>query len=138
MYIGGGTYQNQGVGGWAAVLVSPKHGAVRELFGAVGDTTSNRIELTAGIEAFSALKRSCYVDVYSRSQYFCLNFERYRGTWWDGFQIVPNDDLWEKLFYAAANHEVEVHFTSRHEYADRLHELIVNHLTNKFGGLQKL
>ena len=61
---------NPGLGGWGAVLVSPGHGGLeRELYGAEPDTTNNRMELTAAIQALRALKYPCRVELYTDSTY---------------------------------------------------------------------
>ena len=70
VYTDGGASPNPGLGGWAAVLVSPGHGgAERELYGAEPDTTNNRMELTAAIQALRALKYPCRVELYTDSTY---------------------------------------------------------------------
>ena len=58
---------NPGPGGWGVVL---RYGdAMRELYGGMTETTNNRMELMAAIEALRALKRSCQVDLYTDSTY---------------------------------------------------------------------
>ncbi|HNR32815.1 MAG TPA: ribonuclease HI, partial [Candidatus Hydrogenedentes bacterium] len=63
IYTDGGCDPNPGVGGWAAVL--QYKGRVRELSGGAMETTNNRMELTAVIEALAALKRPCKVVVHT-------------------------------------------------------------------------
>ena len=67
IYTDGACRGNPGPGGWGAVLMAGDHR--RELRGAVSETTNNRMELTAAIEALAALKRQCSVQLYTDSQY---------------------------------------------------------------------
>jgi ribonuclease HI len=70
---------NPGPGGWGVVLQS---GASRkELFGGELGTTNNRMELTAVIEALSALKRPCTVDLYLDSEYVRKGITEWIGGW---------------------------------------------------------
>ena len=67
IYTDGACRGNPGPGGWGAVLTygSKK----RELFGSEIETTNNRMELLAAIQALESLKRSCKVSLYTDSQY---------------------------------------------------------------------
>ncbi|MCB0189929.1 MAG: hypothetical protein KDE31_36915, partial [Caldilineaceae bacterium] len=67
IYTDGGCIGNPGPGGWAAVLCYGEH--EKELSGRYQDTTNNRMELRAAIEALDALKRPCAVDLYTDSSY---------------------------------------------------------------------
>ena len=70
VYTDGGASPNPGLGGWGALLVSPAHGgAERELYGAEPDTTNNRMEITAAIQALRALKYPCRVELHTDSTY---------------------------------------------------------------------
>ena len=77
VYTDGGASPNPGLGGWGAVLVSPGHGGLeRELYGAEPDTTNNRMELTAAIQALRALKYPCRVELHTDSTYLRNTFEK--------------------------------------------------------------
>ena len=65
IYTDGACSPNPGTGGWGAVLISQKHQQRKELSGAEADTTNNRMELTAAVEALSALKQPCRVELYT-------------------------------------------------------------------------
>jgi len=67
IYTDGACKGNPGPGGWGALLKSS--GALKELFGGERSTTNNRMEMTAVIEALSALKRPCQVVLHVDSQY---------------------------------------------------------------------
>ena len=121
VYTDGGASPNPGLGGWAAVLLSPSHGAEREISGAEEDTTNNRMELTAAIEALRALKRPCRVDLHTDSTYLRNAFERgwlakWRRNGWRtaAKEPVQNRDLWEELWDLAQTHEVRWHWVKGH------------------------
>ncbi|MBQ9564131.1 MAG: ribonuclease HI [Synergistaceae bacterium] len=121
IYTDGGTSPNPGLGGWAAILQSPVHGAERELFGAEADTTNNRMELTAAIQALRALKRPCQVDLHTDSTYLRNAFElgwlvKWRKNGWRNSQKEPvlNRDLWEELWALTQTHRVRWHWVKGH------------------------
>lgn len=94
---------DQNFGGWGAVLTFGQH--VKELYGGAVNTTNNRMELTAVIEALKALKSDHIpVKVYSDSAYTVNCFrEKWYVGWlkngWKNSQKKPveNQDLWEEL-----------------------------------------
>src|SRR5580692_5322404 len=101
----GGCHGNPGPGGWAAVLV---HGAHRrELSGGAPATTNNRMELQAAIEALSALKEPCEVELFTDSQYVRNGVTSWIAGWkrngWRTKSKAPvkNEDLWRQLDQAA-------------------------------------
>lgn len=104
---------NPGPGGWGCVLEcrSPRKELV--LSGAEPDTTNNRMELTAVISALEALKKPCCVEIVTDSRYVCDAFlKNWIGGWQrNGWKTadkkpVKNQDLWERLLRAMAEHEV--------------------------------
>ncbi len=109
---------NPGRGGWGAVLVSGAH--EKELFGGAAQTTNNRMELTAVIEALGALKGPCHVVVYTDSSYVQKGISEWIHAWkargWKTADKKPvkNDDLWRLLDVAAARHQVEWRWVKGH------------------------
>ena len=114
IYSDGACSPNPGLGGWAAVLISPGHGdRRREMSGAVPDTTNNRMELLAAVKAFEALKKPCTVTFHTDSRYLRDAFEK---QWLDKWQRngwrtatkdpVKNEDLWRELLTRTAPHDV--------------------------------
>ena len=109
---------NPGPGGWGAVLVSGAH--EKELFGGVAQTTNNRMELTAVIEALGALKGPSHVVVYTDSSYVQKGISEWIHAWkargWKTADKKPvkNDDLWRLLDVAAARHQVEWRWVKGH------------------------
>jgi ribonuclease HI len=101
IYTDGACRGNPGPGGWGAILMSG--GRERELCGGELDTTNNRMELTAAIEALEALKRPCRVELHTDSQYLRNGITDWLGTWkargWRTTSkgAVKNEDLWRRL-----------------------------------------
>ncbi len=109
---------NPGPGGWAAIL---RYGpATREISGGCPDTTNNRMELTAVVEALKALKEPCRVTVHTDSKYLkdgiTLWIHKWkRNGWKTGSKTdVKNRDLWEALDNAAHAHEVQWNWIRGH------------------------
>lgn len=129
IYTDGACSPNPGVGGWAAILVSPGHGDhTREISGGEFDTTNNRMELTAAIRALQALKRPCEVDLYTDSEYlqkaftagWLANWQR-NGWKTAGKKPVANADLWQELDALTKKHKVHWRWVRGH------HEDEMNH-----------
>ena len=109
---------NPGPGGWGVVLRSGGH--VKELFGGEPATTNNRMELRAAIEALTALKQPCKVDLYTDSVYVRSGIMEWLPAWrargWRTADKKPvkNQDLWEALAALAAKHDVTWHWVKGH------------------------
>lgn len=129
-YTDGACRGNPGPGGWGAVL---RFGD-REKFlsGAETDTTNNRMELMAAIQALNALTRPCVVDLYTDSEYVKKGITEWIAKWrvnnWKNANKKPvkNFDLWQALDEAQARHQVKWHWVRGHsghpenELADEL------------------
>ena len=109
---------NPGVGGWGALL--RMNGAEKELFGGEADTTNNRMELTAVIQALTALTRPCEVLIHTDSQYVMKGMMEWIDGWkakgWKtaAKQPVKNDDLWKTLDKLVAMHDVDWRWVKGH------------------------
>ncbi len=110
IYTDGGCRPNPGTGGWAAILTYRGH--VKEMSGGENNTTNNRMELTAAVEALHALKRSSQVELYTDSQYLKRGITEWLPAWkrrgWvrkDG--ELKNEDLWKRLDRLAGKHQIE-------------------------------
>jgi ribonuclease HI len=109
IYTDGGCIGNPGPGGWAALLRFGEH--ERELSGRWRETTNNRMELRAAIEALEALKRPCRVELYTDSEYVRNGITQWVHAWqrkgWRtaGKKPVKNQDLWRRLLAAIERHE---------------------------------
>ena len=130
IYTDGACRGNPGPGGWGALL---RYGdKERELFGGELETTNNRMELLAAIEALKALNTPCSVDLTTDSVYVKNGIT----TWLDGWkkkgwktaarQPVKNVDLWQALDEQNQRHQVRWHWVKGHsghagnERADQL------------------
>ena len=118
IYVDGACRGNPGPGGWGALLIS---GDVRkELSGAETQTTNNRMELTAAIEALRALKRPVHATLYTDSKYVCTGIEEWLPQWkrrdWRTADRKPvkNADLWRALDEAREPHTVKWRWVKGH------------------------
>lgn len=127
---------NPGVGGWGALL---KYGnKEKELWGGESNTTNNRMELMAAIEALKALSRACDVVLTTDSQYVKQGINLWLASWkkngWKTAAKAPvkNKDLWLLLDEQCQKHSVEWHWVKGHsghaenERADELANRGVN------------
>jgi ribonuclease HI len=131
IYTDGACSVNPGVGGWGAVLIYGKRR--RELSGSEAQTTNNRMELTAVIEAVKALNQPCEIDVFTDSSYVCNAFKN--GWIWNwlrnGWKTankhpVENQDLWQELLACLKIHKVNWNKVKGHadnEYNNRCDKL---------------
>jgi len=121
---------NPGPGGWGALLRYSAH--EKELWGGEADTTNNRMELMAVIQALETLKRPSQVRVTTDSQYVKQGITAWMVRWkrngWRTVDRKPvrNRDLWERLDQAVSRHQLEWRWVRGHgghpqnERADRL------------------
>lgn len=118
IYSDGGADPNPGIGGWAAVLKAGKH--EKTLTGNDPDTTNNRMELTAAIEALKALKWACAVEFHVDSEYVRRGITDWIGGWanrdWKrgNGTPIPNADLWQELWPLSKQHMIEWHWVKGH------------------------
>ncbi|NEX61719.1 ribonuclease HI [Noviherbaspirillum galbum] len=136
IYTDGACKGNPGLGGWGALLVAGQHR--KELFGGEANTTNNRMELRAVIEALGVLKRPCEVIIHTDSQYVQKGISEWIHGWkargWKtaSKEPVKNVDLWQALDAAQAKHQVEWRWVKGHaghagnERADALANLGVD------------
>ena len=131
IYTDGACSGNPGPGGWGAVL---RYGdQEKELYGGeAGETTNNRMELLAPIQALESLIRPVTVRLYTDSTYVRNGITKWMARWkrngWltTDRQPVKNVDLWQRLEAVAGRHTVEWHWVKGHaghpenERADRL------------------
>lgn len=121
---------NPGPGGWGALL--RYGGKEKALCGGEANTTNNRMELMAVIQALEALKRPCPVRITTDSQYVKRGVNEWMTRWKrNGWRTadrkpVKNRDLWERLDQALSRHEPQWHWVKGHaghpenERADQL------------------
>ena len=118
IYTDGACSGNPGPGGWGAILISGDH--EREMCGGEPDTTNNRMELMAAIQALDALKRPCTVELHTDSQYLRQGITEWLPGWkargWRTASKAPvkNDDLWKRLDLARQRHTVDWRWVKGH------------------------
>ncbi|SKA63829.1 ribonuclease HI [Desulfobaculum bizertense] len=119
IHTDGSALGNPGPGGWGAVLRYKDN--YKEISGGFKNTTNNRMELTAVIEALQALTRPCDVVLYSDSKYF---LDAIRKGWlknwlkngWKtaGKKPVKNKDLWQKIIPLIEKHSIQYEWVKGH------------------------
>lgn len=130
IYTDGACRGNPGPGGWGCLL--RYKGKEKKLSGAVAQTTNNRMELQAAIEALRAINRSMQIELYTDSQYLRQGITIWLPAWkkkqWrkaDG-KPVKNSDLWQQLDELVKGHTINWHWVKGHaghvenEIADEL------------------
>ena len=117
IYTDGSCQGNPGPGGWAAILKYGKH--EREISGGEKDTTNNRMELRAALEALRALTEPCRVTLYTDSEYLKKGITLWMPNWkrrnWrrKGGKLA-NVDLWMKLDEEIQRHEIHWRWVRGH------------------------
>lgn len=112
IYTDGACSGNPGPGGWGAILIYKDKKL--ELSGYEAQTTNNRMELLAPIQALSRLREPCAVRLYSDSAYLVNAFNQNWLVNWQKHnwlkankKPVENQDLWKKLLEYASVHSVQ-------------------------------
>ena len=110
---------NPGPGGWGAVLQAGG-GHEKELWGGERNTTNNRMELMAAIQALEALKRPCKVELHTDSKYVMQGITEWMRGWkargWMTADKKPvkNAELWQRLDAARLRHDVKWRWVKGH------------------------
>ncbi len=114
IFTDGACSGNPGPGGWAALL--RYNGHEKEISGGEPDTTNNRMEMMAVIEALSALKKPSRVKLYTDSQYVQKGVVEWMDGWKaKGWKKVKNVDLWQRIDSLLDVHKVEFHWVRGHD-----------------------
>ncbi len=130
IYTDGACRGNPGPGGWGVVL--RYQGNLKTLNGFDPETTNNRMELTAVIEALRALSRSCDIELHTDSKYVMQGVSEWLSNWKrNGWKTaakkpVKNIDLWQQLDDEVTRHQIDWNWVKGHsgvednEFADQL------------------
>ncbi len=111
IFTDGACSGNPGPGGWGAIL--RYNGVEKELSGGAPETTNNRMEMMAAIQALEALKRPSRVKLHTDSTYLMDGITKWIHAWkakgWKTANKKPvkNQDLWRRLEEALEHHDVE-------------------------------
>ena len=118
IFTDGACSGNPGPGGWGAIL---RYGDIqKEMSGGEAETTNNRMELMAAIEALNALKSPCEVDLYTDSKYVMDGISKWIFGWkkngWKTADKKPvkNGEIWQALDIANQRHKVKWHWVKGH------------------------
>ena len=119
IFTDGACKGNPGPGGWGAILRTGPH--EKELSGGEAQTTNNRMELTAVIEALRALKAPCIVTLHTDSRYVIDGITKWIFGWqrngWKNAAKKPvaNADLWQDLTAACKHHKIDWQWVKGHD-----------------------
>lgn len=119
IYTDGACRGNPGEGAWAAILVY--NGVEKRISGYSENTTNNKMEVTAVIEALSCMKQNCDITVYTDSKYIVDTFQKgWMSSWiakgWKtaSGKPVKNVKLWKQLNSLMQSHEVRFEWVKGH------------------------
>jgi ribonuclease HI len=138
IFTDGACRGNPGPGGWGVILCFGEQ--EKELYGGERETTNNRMELMAAIQALEALKRPCNVTLTTDSSYVQKGITEWLQAWkrrgWRTADKKPvkNQDLWQRLEAAMPPHRIRWHWVRGHsghpenERADQLANLAIDEM----------
>ena len=139
IYTDGACRGNPGPGGWGALLIYKD--ADKAIYGGEIDTTNNRMEMTAIIEALKIVKMDCNITLYTDSKYVMDGITKWLPNWkkkgWitSNKKPVKNKDLWQILEESISKHNIEWQWVKGHagipgnEKADELANQGIDELT---------
>ena len=120
IYTDGACSGNPGAGGWGTIMRF--EGFEKELSGGEAKTTNNRMELTAVINGFAALKEPCTVKLYTDSKYVANGItlgwaKSWKKNGWRKADKKPalNADLWDLLLNLIEGHDAEIIWVKGHD-----------------------
>jgi ribonuclease HI len=118
IYTDGACSGNPGPGGWGAVLYCGS--SAKEIYGSEINTTNNKMELSAAINALKQLKKRCVVHIYTDSIYLRDGITDWVNKWQkNGWRTaskspVKNAELWQELVALTALYEIRWHWVKAH------------------------
>jgi ribonuclease HI len=126
IYTDGACSGNPGKGGWGAILLYK--GKKKKINGFDPETTNNRMELQAVIEALKIIKKNIKIEIYTDSNYVKDGITKWIFSWkkngWKNSkkQAVKNADLWQKLDLLVQKYDVEFFWVKGHN-GDKYNEI---------------
>ncbi len=118
IFTDGACRGNPGPGGWGVIMRYKN--SEKEFFGGQADTTNNRMEMTAIIQALSRLTRSCFIEISTDSRYVIDGITKWLPGWkkknWKRSknQPVKNEDLWKTLDNLVEQHQISWNWVKGH------------------------
>ena len=119
IYTDGACSGNPGPGGWGAVILQDNK-LLKDIYGTAINTTNNRMELTAVIEALSYIQNPSEIDVHTDSSYVEQGISNWIHNWkkngWKtaNNSLVKNKELWQDLESAQKKHHVSWFWVKGH------------------------
>lgn len=142
IFCDGACSGNPGPGGYGAIL--RYNGHEKEIRGGAPQTTNNRMELTAAMEALRLISRPCRITIVTDSQYLIKGMTEWIHGWqkrgWQNSKKEPvlNRDLWEELLQLSSQHIVNWQWIRGHaghaenERCDALARQAIVEIKNRF------
>jgi len=118
IYTDGSCLENPGNGGWAAIINDD--GKIEKISGSEKNTTNNRMELMAPIEALGKINKKKKVKIFTDSQYVKMGITNWIHNWiknnWQTYkkEDVKNKDLWLNLYKLTQSLDIEWHWVKAH------------------------
>lgn len=138
IYTDGACRGNPGPGGWGVILRCEK--GEKELYGSEPDTTNNKMELMATINALKALKVPCSIELWTDSQYVMKGITEWIKGWmkknWKTASKKPvkNAELWKELLEETKRHDIDWKWVKGHsghpdnERVDKLANIAIDEM----------
>lgn len=126
IYTDGACSGNPGKGGYGAVLMYGDN--YKEISGFSPETTNNKMEITAVIEALKTLKRACDIIIYTDSKYVMDGITKWIAGWkkngWKTADRKPvkNIELWQELDLQCSKHKIQWQWVKGHS-GDKYNEI---------------
>ena len=118
IYTDGSCLENPGNGGWAAII--NMNGSIKKITGSEKNTTNNRMELMAPINALKDIAPKEEIEIYTDSQYVKLGITEWINTWiknnWKTSkkEDVKNKDLWLQLYNLNQSFKIKWNWVKAH------------------------
>ena len=118
IYTDGSCLENPGKGGWAALI--NEDGNIKRISGSEKNTTNNRMELMAPINALKNIEPNKEIEIFTDSKYVKLGITKWINTWlknnWKTSkkENVKNKDLWLELYNLNKTLNVKWHWVKAH------------------------
>ena len=118
IYTDGSCLTNPGNGGWAAIIKND--GNIKKISGSEKETTNNRMELLAPINALKEIDSNTQVIIFTDSQYVKLGITEWINKWitnnWQTSkkEDVKNKDLWIELYNLNKSLDVKWNWVKAH------------------------
>ncbi len=119
IYTDGSCLTNPGNGGWAAIISEEKE--IRKISGSEKNTTNNRMELLAPINALKEVNTDIEIKIYTDSQYVKNGITEWINTWlannWKTSkkEDVKNKDLWIELYNLNKSLNIQWNWVKAHD-----------------------